>query len=540
MDALLGEYRELAERAGRRADARLGPRLLLGGGAARRSCRASLRRPPASGTARTASTSLWGPGIVPAPGHPHRGGAAQVCRDAASRSSACRADSAWPSRCCRGVPAPSGKAVHYAEHYRPAAPSPPRARESDAEAIEKLKALGYIGAGEAAVGARRGAGSTRTAGSWNNEGLVLRAEGQARAASPRSRRRSRWTRSLGSALWNLSDVLEQQKRDADRSDALLVRAFATRRPRDAAIPDRARDRVPEGRRRGAQPAAARRGARGARRRARGVAVPRPLPRRGRATAAARSTDFRRATALAPAHAAAYASEGLALPVPRRPRGRPPQPRALAPARPRPAPGQGVPGTALVSRRRTMSRHARLAVVAMLRRSRCRAAGRRTRRATRKEAIKHYRAGKDALAHERFDEAEQEFRLADEARSAPRRRAPRPGPDDDGDEALPRGGAMPSVAAREAFNQGQAAEASNEMATQRRLDDQIKALQDDVTPRSDRRAGPNASASRPRSTATRTRSRRCSACASGAATGRSRRRTGCRLRSAAPTSARATW
>jgi tetratricopeptide (TPR) repeat protein len=252
---------------------------------------------------------VWGPGIAAAPGHPHRGGAAQVAATLLALLGLPRgvglAEPVLP-----GVPAPTGKAVRYAEHYRPAAPAATTSDASDAEAIEKLRALGYIGAGEAAAAPAAAAGSTRTAGSWNNEGLVLRAEGKPEASIPAFEKAIELDGSLGSALWNLSDVLEQQKRDAPRSDALLVRAFATGLPEarrflveramacqkagdpgrslrllDAALavredePDawlfRGRYRVESGNCRGAL------------------------------------EDFRRATALAPGNAAAHASEGLA-------------------------------------------------------------------------------------------------------------------------------------------------------------------------------------------------------------------------------------
>jgi tetratricopeptide (TPR) repeat protein len=168
----------------------------------------------------------WGPGIALAPGHPHRAGAAQVAATLLALLGLPRGlglvEPVLP-----GVPASGGKAVAYAEHYRPAAPAATASAGSDAEAIEKLKALGYIGAGEAAAAPAGAAGSTRTAGSWNNEGLVLRADGRPEASVAAFERALELDPDLGSALWNLSDVLSQLKREPDRSDALLVQAFAT-------------------------------------------------------------------------------------------------------------------------------------------------------------------------------------------------------------------------------------------------------------------------------------------------------------------------
>lgn len=89
------------------------------------------------------------------------------------------------------------------------------------EELAKLKALGYLGGGEPS----RGAGSsTRTAGSFNNEGLILREAGRddeaeraftaAVAVDPKS----------ASALWNLSELL--RKKHDPRADALLDQALA--------------------------------------------------------------------------------------------------------------------------------------------------------------------------------------------------------------------------------------------------------------------------------------------------------------------------
>jgi protein O-GlcNAc transferase len=96
----------------------------------------------------------------------------------------------------------------------------------------------------------------------------------------------------------------------------------------------------------------------------------------------------------------------------------------------------------------------------------------------KEAVKHYRAGQDALAHETWAEAEGEFRLA--TKLDPLLVAAHYGLGQTMMAAKRYPEAVEAfVAAREAFKQGQAAAAGDAMAMQRRLDDQIKALQDDV-------------------------------------------------------------
>jgi len=251
---------------------------------------------------------LWGPGIAAAPGHPHRGGATQVCSTLLALLGLPRglglAEPALP-----GVTADSGKAVHYAAHYKPAAAAASASAKSDAEAVERLKALGYVGAGEA-TRAPAGASGTRTAGSYNNEGLVLRSEGKLAPAQAAFEHALEMDAGLGSALWNLSDVLQQQGKDKDRSDALLVRAFAAKAPETSRF---LVERAIEYQRTGDAPRSLRLldAALGAR-----ADEPEAWLFRGRYRVEAGDCrgaldDFRRAISLAPGHAAAFASEGLA-------------------------------------------------------------------------------------------------------------------------------------------------------------------------------------------------------------------------------------
>lgn len=109
-----------------------------------------------------------------------------------------------------------------------------------------------------------------------------------------------------------------------------------------------------------------------------------------------------------------------------------------------------------------------------------------------QAMTHYRAGKAALASERYADAEQEFRLAiglDPLLAAAHyglgqtKMATK----------LYHEAVNAFVAAREAFAKGQMLAASDEMSTQRRLDDQIRALQDDVAAARRQASGPNAAA-----------------------------------------------
>lgn len=144
------------------------------------------------------------------------------------------------------LPPPSVPAFDYSRVYRELAarkPAPPRptARTADTadsleatEAIAKLQALGYIGAGEAiranaATLAAGGPDATRTASSWNNEGIVLRGERRPAEARAAFEKAIELEPNLASALWNLSDLLLTTG-DTERSDDLLVRASANGLP----------------------------------------------------------------------------------------------------------------------------------------------------------------------------------------------------------------------------------------------------------------------------------------------------------------------
>lgn len=109
---------------------------------------------------------------------------------------------------------------------------------------------------------------------------------------------------------------------------------------------------------------------------------------------------------------------------------------------------------------------------------------------RKAAAKHYRAGKEAQTHEDLTVAEREFREA--VRLDPLLVAAHYGLG----QVMMATKRFPDavaafLAAREAFAQGQSNELANGMAAQRRLDDQIRALQDDVATARRATSGPNA-------------------------------------------------
>jgi len=136
-----------------------------------------------------------------------------------------------------GPPLPGVEAVHaeladYRAHYKPA-PEIQGNEEANAEEVEKLRALGYLGAkeGEAKETAPTGAAApTRTAGSYNNEGLIRRERGEMEAAVASYEKALTVDPQNASAMWNLSDLLHSQHRDLDRSDDLLLRSLAAGLP----------------------------------------------------------------------------------------------------------------------------------------------------------------------------------------------------------------------------------------------------------------------------------------------------------------------
>lgn len=97
------------------------------------------------------------------------------------------------------------------------------------EEVAKLRALGYIGSSEASSAPAAARGSSRTAGSYNNEGLIHRAEKRSNEATAAFEKAIAIDPNLASALWNLSDLLFAQRK-IDRADQLLVRALSNQLP----------------------------------------------------------------------------------------------------------------------------------------------------------------------------------------------------------------------------------------------------------------------------------------------------------------------
>jgi Flp pilus assembly protein TadD len=167
---------------------------------------------------------LWGPGIQPSDGHSGQGTVQQVCTTLLALMGL-PAGERLAAPALAGAPAIAGPGVSYQTRYRPGTyvtPSGSSTTAADEEAVAKLRALGYIGASS---GKGRAIG-TRTAGSFNNEGLLLKQEGKTKDAIDAFEQALIVDPTLASAMWNLSDLLFAQGSSLDQSDALLVRAFA--------------------------------------------------------------------------------------------------------------------------------------------------------------------------------------------------------------------------------------------------------------------------------------------------------------------------
>jgi Flp pilus assembly protein TadD len=226
VDALLGEYRKLAESMGAVLMLASDHGFLWGEG--RPTQLSSFAQATAAKWHRAQGIYLlWGPGIAGAPGHAGSGSVDQVC-------STLLALLGLPG--ALGAPAPlapvaagAGERIDYRPYYKPSTTALTSAA-ADREALEKLKALGYIGAGESGQAPAAARGTTRTAGSYNNEGLLWKARGDKDKAAAAFQKALDLDPDLASAAWNLSDLLFADGKDLQRSDALLVRAFGNGLP----------------------------------------------------------------------------------------------------------------------------------------------------------------------------------------------------------------------------------------------------------------------------------------------------------------------
>jgi tetratricopeptide (TPR) repeat protein len=232
IDRMLGEYRKLAESRG--------AVLMI---ASDHGFRWKTGRPARLSSAAAATAGrwhgeegiylLWGPGVEPSANR-GQGEVSQVCATLLGLLGLPPGDGV------AGPPLPGVEAVHeqladYRAHYQPA-PEVKASDEANAAEVEKLRALGYLGAKEA--GAKEtggnatpaGPSATRTAGSYNNEGLLRHERGETDAAVAAYEKALAVDPQNASAMWNLSDLLHSQHRDLDRSDDLLLRSLAAGLP----------------------------------------------------------------------------------------------------------------------------------------------------------------------------------------------------------------------------------------------------------------------------------------------------------------------
>ena len=169
---------------------------------------------------------LWGPGVSAKAGHAAQGDVQQVCATLLALLGL------PPGRDVNGDPlegATPAKAprADYAGHYRPAAAQVADAAHAatDKQAVENLKSLGYISGSESNVAPPGSRGTTRTAGSFNNEGVIQKERRKFPQAIEAFEKALTVDPHLASAQWNLSDVLYAMGQDLERSDTLLIHAF---------------------------------------------------------------------------------------------------------------------------------------------------------------------------------------------------------------------------------------------------------------------------------------------------------------------------
>jgi Flp pilus assembly protein TadD len=177
---------------------------------------------------------IWGDGIPARPGHAAEGDVQQVAATLLALAGL------PPGRDVNGDPLDGATAVQtpradYAASYHPAAAAVGTASRgaksaADRDAVANLRSLGYIGASESDTAPPGSRGSTRTAGSFNNEGVILKERGRLPQAIEALEKALTVDPNLASAAWNLSDVLYAMGQNLDRSDALLLKALANGMP----------------------------------------------------------------------------------------------------------------------------------------------------------------------------------------------------------------------------------------------------------------------------------------------------------------------
>jgi Flp pilus assembly protein TadD len=89
------------------------------------------------------------------------------------------------------------------------------------EAIDRLKALGYVGSGESAARPASAGSSTRTGGSFVNEASLLQEAGKKAEARAALEQALRLDPHLPSAKYDLAAILEKEGRSREADDLLL-------------------------------------------------------------------------------------------------------------------------------------------------------------------------------------------------------------------------------------------------------------------------------------------------------------------------------
>jgi tetratricopeptide (TPR) repeat protein len=191
-------------------------------------------RPTQISSTATATAAKWhrkegiyllrGPGIAAMPGHPFRGSVRQVCATLLALTGMPAQQNGQSP--LAGAPQTSAPPIDYAAHFaRAASPPPPPSGQVASEEIAKLKALGYIGSNESTRSAAGESNGTKTAGAFNNEGLILRNEHRIDDALAAFEHALTIDPKYASAMWNESETLFNANRDPDRADRLLVAAL---------------------------------------------------------------------------------------------------------------------------------------------------------------------------------------------------------------------------------------------------------------------------------------------------------------------------
>jgi Flp pilus assembly protein TadD len=109
-----------------------------------------------------------------------------------------------------------------ARNYGTRSPRPVAAGSAPTdEAIDRLKALGYVGSGESATRPESAGSSTRTGGSFVNEASLLQEAGKTAEARAALEQALRLDPHLPSAKYDLAAILEKEGRSREADDLLL-------------------------------------------------------------------------------------------------------------------------------------------------------------------------------------------------------------------------------------------------------------------------------------------------------------------------------